>query len=163
MIDDQPKDNMNDNTQENQKCCAEIQEFKNRYIYLNAEFDNYRKRIEKEKRQWIQSGEENVLKNVLPIVDDLERAFHQLETKTLPEDLKAQFEGFKLILKSVHGLLSKFHVEEIKSSEFNPEVQEAIAQIESDKHKTGEIVEVYEKGYIRNGHLLRPAKVSVAK
>lgn len=168
MVDNQPKEKIDENieennSQENQNCCTEIQDFKTKYVYLNAEFDNYRKRIEKEKKQWMLHGEENVLKNVLTIVDDLERAFHQLESKPLPEDLQAQFQGFKLILKSAHGLLSKFHVEEIQSAEFNPEFHEALAQVESDKHQPGHVVETYEKGYMHNGHLLRPAKVSVAK
>ncbi len=168
MVDNQPKEKLDQNSeetnsQENQKCCTEAQDFKTKLMYLNADFDNYRKRIDKEKKQWAQAGEDNVLKNVLNIVDDLERAFHQLESKPLPEDLQSQFQGFKLILKSAHGLFSKFHVEEVKTDMFDPEVHEALSQVESDKHKSGEIVQVYEKGYLHNGHLLRPAKVSVAK
>jgi len=168
MADNQQNEKLEQNfeengTQENKSCCSDIQDFKNKYIYLNADFDNYRKRIDKEKKQWAQYGEENVLKNVLTIVDDLERAFNQLDSKPLPEELQSQFQGFKLILKSAHGLLSKFHVEEIIADAFDPEIHEALAQVESDKHQSGQVVEVYEKGYRHNGHLLRPAKVSVAK
>jgi len=168
MADNQHKEKVEqnleeNNTQENKSCFTEIQDFKNKYIYLNADFDNYRKRIDKEKKQWAQYAEENVLKGVLTIIDDLERAFTQLDSKLLPEDLQSQFQGFKLILKSAHGLLSKFNVEEIKSDTFDPEIHEALAQVESDKHQSGQVVEVYEKGYKHNGHLLRPAKVSVSK
>lgn len=168
MIDDQQKNNVDQTNEENngqgpKACCAELQDFKNKYIYLNAEFDNYRKRIDKEKKQWVQFGEETVLKSVVTLVDDLDRAFSQLESLNISDELKSQFQGFKLILKSAHNILSKSNVEEIKSNIFNPEEHEAIAQVESEKHKPGEIVEVYEKGYKHNDRLLRPAKVSVAK
>lgn len=169
MNDNQPKekkDQMSEeiNTTESQKaCCAELQDFKNKYLYLNAEFDNYRKRIEKEKKQWLQSGESVVLKQILPIVDDFERAFHQLESQSLFTELKPEFQGFQLIFKEARGLLNKFNVEEVSCDRFDPEIHEALAQVESDKHTSGQIVEVYEKGYMQHGHLLRPAKVSVAK
>lgn len=168
MIDNHHKDNIDHTNEETASaevspCCAENQDFKNKYLYLNADFDNYRKRIEKEKKQWAHYGEGNVLKSVLSLVDDLERGLQQLETQHVPQELQSQFEGFKLIFKSAQGLLSKFHVEEIEAGEFDPELHEAIAQVDSEKHQPGHVVSVYEKGYKHNGHLLRPAKVSVAK
>lgn len=181
MLDNSENNNINnqDNKNENvvqdqsqdqnieQQCQQELLNLKKQYMYLVAEFDNFKKRSEKEISQSLHYGEFLVLKDLLSILDNFERAFHQIEAEVksgnLPQASEKHLEGFKLILKSFEKVLSKYHVNEVSYEEFNPELHEAIMQSESGQHKSGEIVQVLEKGYLHKAKLLRPAKVCVAK
>ncbi len=143
-------------------CQKELQQLKDRYMYLNAEFDNYKKRIDREKAQWTESAQDDVLLSILPIVDDMERAREGF--KTLPPEMASHAAGLELISKSLSKLLAEYDLQEIPLvKEFDPEQYDAVMQIASETHATGEIVEILQKGYIRHGRVLRPAKVSVAQ
>ena len=105
-------------------------EWKDRCIRTAAEFENFRKRTEKEKLQWISNAQSSVLADVLNIVDDFDRAFAQ------PADQSRA--GFELIYKSLQKMLEKYGVEEIKEvTHFDPTLHEAIMQVESADHQTG--------------------------
>lgn len=142
-------------------CRRELAQMRERALYLQAEFDNYKKRVEKERTLWIESAQDALLQDVLPLVDDIERALQGLQS--LPAELRVHSVGVEMVSKSLHKLLQKYDLEEINSLEtFNPEYHEAVMQVASDKHPAGEIVTVLQKGYTRKGRVIRPAKVSVA-
>ncbi len=143
-------------------CQEELAEMKNRYMYLSAEFDNFKKRTTKEQATWIATAQDEVLLDLLGVLDDLERAL--AEVKSLPDEAASHFEGFALIVKSIHQLLKKYDIEPLPDTkEFDPALFEAVMQQEADGYEAGQIVAVLQKGYVRNGRVLRPAKVSVAK
>lgn len=155
--------NQNESNKNDKACCKELQELRNRCLYLTAEFDNYKKRIAKERAHWTWEGESDVLKNVLFVLDDVERALSEIERESLPPELAVHLKGFELISKSLYKLLEKYDVQPIKNKEFDPEVHEALMQVESKDHSSGQIIEVMQKGYTLKGELLRPSKVTVAK
>lgn len=145
-----------------ESCKKELQQAKDRYLYLNAEFDNYKKRLEKERGQWAETAQDDVLMSVLTIVDDMDRALEGF--KSLPPELAAHVAGVELIAKGLNKLLNQYNLQEIHLvKEFDPEKFEAVMQLPSESHASGEIVSILQKGYMRHGRVLRPAKVSVAQ
>ena len=145
-------------------CLSELQQSKDRLLYLNAEFDNYKKRIEKERISWMQHSQAVLLTDFLPIIDDVERALAQIHTQPISQELQAFIQGLELIAKSFYKLLKKYDIQEITElKQFNPEFHEAIMEVEGNGQPSGEIASVFEKGYLHKGSVLRPAKVSVIK
>ena len=151
--------NQSDFAQQLKDCLAQKDEWKDRFLRTAADFENYKKRTEKEKAIWISSAQSSLLQDIVGIVDDFDRAFALKAT-----DTAQAIAGFELIYKSLQKLLEKYGVHEIKEvSHFDPAMHEAIMQVESPDHKQGDIVQVLQKGYMFKGEVLRPAKVSVAK
>ena len=143
-------------------CRVQLAQAKERYMYLQAEFDNYKKRLEKERTSWIDAAQDVVIVDVLSTVDDMDRALQELQA--LPKELSVHLAGFEMIAKSLHKILKKYDVEEIPYSKtFNPEYCEAVMQVASPDHQSGEVVSILQKGSMRKGRVLRPAKVSVAQ
>lgn len=142
-------------------CSEQLQEIKQKYIYLQAEVDNYKKRVEKERTQWMQSAQSVVFVDLLEIVDDFERALQQTAGKA---DFAVHVTGFEMIEKALQKLLKKYDVQEIEHThEFDVRLHDAIMQVASDKHQSGEVVGTLQKGYTFKGQVIRPAKVSVAQ
>lgn len=133
-----------------------------KFLRVAAEFDNYKKRVVRERTDFIKFGNEALVKDMLPIVDSLDRA---LEHSGNLEDFEAFISGFKLIQEQLLGCLEKHGVERVQSigMDFDPNIHEAMLQVESKELGENKIVEEFEKGYLLNGRLLRPAKVSVSK
>lgn len=145
--------------QQLQECQTQKDAWKDQYLRTAAEFENFKKRSEKERGLWITSAQTSLLLDLLTIVDDFDRAFSQPTN-----DAKQMLAGFELIYKSLQKLLEKYGVEEMKNTiAFDPTLHEAISQVESPDHKTDDVVQVLQKGYMFKGNVLRPAKVSVAK
>jgi len=157
------------------ECQIALEECKEKYMRVNADFDNFRKRTAKDQALWRQTAQIEVLLPIISIVDDFDRA---LETQTgehvshvgLSVDLsvealaKSGLEGFVLIHKSLNKYLQNLGVEVMTDYDvFNPEYHEAIMQVDVPAYESGRIVAVLEKGYLFKGLVLRPAKVSVAK
>lgn len=139
------------------ECLVEKDEWKDRCLRTAADFENFKRRSEKERISWITNTQSAMLNDLLSVVDDFERAF---STK----DQASSLEGFTMIYKSFQKLLDKYGVQEIKEiAEFDPNLHEAIMQVESGDHQAGQIVQVLQKGYRFKEQILRPAKVSVAK
>ncbi len=150
------------NTVEHESCLAQLQQQKDRTLYLQAEFDNYKRRIEKERGLWIESAQDTVIVDILPILDDMERALAELH-KEASKEAATHVVGFELIAKGLTKLLKKYDIEEIPySATFDPQLYEAVMQVPSAEHASGEIVAIVQKGYTRQGRILRPAQVSVA-
>jgi molecular chaperone GrpE len=151
------------NKNNNEKKTSYDKELKDKFIRISADFENYKKRIENEKKSWIEVSQAEVLKDLLNIVDDFDRAI-DAHKKKISSKNDTFLEGLELINKSFHKILEKYNVKEITNIEkFDPKYHEAIIQIESKDHENGEIVEILQKGYTFKDKLLRPAKVSVAK
>lgn len=153
------------NTLENQlvELQAQVEKEKKEYLFLAAEFDNYRKRTLKEKAEIIKNGGENVLKGILPIVDDFERGLKAAESDT---DSKSVLEGMTLIYNKLVKFLESMGVKEINSTGevFNSDFHDAIAQVPSpSEDMKGKVLDTVQKGYMINDKVLRHAKVAVAQ
>jgi molecular chaperone GrpE len=133
-----------------------------KYLRAVAELDNYRKRAIREKADAIRYGNENLLRDILPLVDGMDRA---LEHSCNSEDFDAFKKGLKMLHGQLLGCLQKNGVEMIDTvgKDFDPNVHEAMMQVESADHEDSKVIDEYERGYLLNGRLLRPAKVSVCK
>lgn len=136
-------------------------ELEDKYLRLHADFDNYRKRLNKEKEEIVYSTSERLLRELLEVKDHLELA---LSHSVGSVDVKNLREGVDLTLKQLNAFLKKFGVEEVKAlgEGFNPAFHEAIQQEESVEYQPGSVARVYQKGYLLNGRLLRAARVTVA-
>jgi len=137
----------------------ETNQWMDRFLRVSAEFENFKKRTSMEQIQWIQRSQQKIIIDVLSIVDNFERALQQKN-----ETNESLFVGIEMIYKSCLALLKKYNVEEIPTSgAFDPEKHEAIMQVDSADHASGEIVLVVQKGYMMNNQIIRPAQVSVAQ
>ncbi len=146
-----------------EKLQDDLDEAKDKYMRLSAEFDNYRKRTQREKMDLIRYGSEDVLKSILPLVDDFERALNITKEATDVESLK---EGLTLIYGKFADFLKNNNVEEIEAvgQELDTDVHEAITKIPvEDKKMKGKIVDVVEKGYKLNDKVIRYSKVVVGE
>lgn len=138
----------------------ELAEEKANYLRLKAETDNYRKRLIREKEEFSQYANERLIKNILPIYENLGRALAAPETTV--DKLK---EGVDMILKQFASFLEKEKVESIDSlgNPFDPSIHEAVCQLESSDHEESTVIQEYSKGYNLNGRILQPAKVVISK
>lgn len=138
----------------------ELAEAKDKYVRLYAEFDNFRRRSSKEKLEMIQSANEQLLRSLLSVVDDFERAEKSFKDKNDKES-----EGFFLIQSKFKKILEQYSVKVMdieRGSDFNPDFHEAITQIPAPEEKLkGKIVDVVEKGYMLNDKVIRFAKIVV--
>lgn len=140
-----------------------IEEQKNKYLRLSAEFDNYRKRTMKEKAELILNGAEKTISSILPIVDDFERALKNMETAT---DVAAVKEGVELIYNKFMSVLGQDGVKVIETKEkpLDTDFHEAIAVIPApDKSLKGKILDCVQTGYTLNDKVIRHAKVVVGE
>ncbi len=146
-----------------EKANAAVAEWTDKYLSLTADFQNYKKRVTQERADWAQDAQKAVIVDLLAIIDNFERALEQ-EKKREETAHVAWLAGFEMIYQSLEKLLTKFGVQEITDfSAFNPKYHEALVQVESDKHTSGEIVQALQKGYTMHDKVIRPAIVSVAK
>lgn len=136
-----------------------------RYLRAVAEMDNYRKRAARDKEDAIKYGNEKLIKDILPILDSLDRALHQASDLSARNNFEAFQQGLELIHSQILGCLERHGVEKIaaKGEEFDPEKHQALMQVETPDMETNRVVDEYERGYTLHGRLLRPSKVSVSK
>jgi molecular chaperone GrpE len=140
----------------------EKEELNDRFLRLYSEFENYKKRTNKEKIDLVATASEKVILGLLPIVDDYERAIKHNQSV---EDTTVFKEGFELIYNKLLALLKRFEVEEINAvgETFNTDLHEAITHIPSSSEEdAGKIIDVTEKGYKLKDKVIRYAKVVVA-
>ncbi len=143
-----------------EKAEAEAMEWKDKYLRLFAEFDNYKKRTVKEKAELILNGSEKTITAILPILDDLERA---LSNKG--DDAEAVREGFQLIAKKLEKILEGLGVKRIdaKDKDFDVDYHEAIAMVPGADDKKGKVIDCVQAGYMLNDKVIRHAKVAVGQ
>ena len=168
----EPCANMADETKDEADTVAEEQteetpkteeiDWKDRYIRLQAEFDNFRKRTLREKRALIESGGSDVWKAILPVLDDMERAIAASEKS---EDIAALREGEKLIYNKFVDIMRQKGVVAIEAldTEFNPDLHEAVARFAAGEEKSGKVIDVVQRGYKQGEQVLRYAKVVVGE
>ena len=140
-----------------------IKEITDKYLRLSAEFDNYRKRTLKEKIELTKSAGEELLKNILPVMDDFERG---IQTINNAGDITAIKEGIDLIYNKFKDFLNQNGVREIdaKEKEFNIDFHEAVTKIPvAKKDLKGKVVDVIEKGYTLNDKVIRYSKVVIGE
>lgn len=135
-------------------CMKERDEWKEKYLYARADFDNAQRRMAKDMDRLIWEGQAKVLRELVDILGDFERALA----------IHTQQDGFMLIYKRLVKLLDTAGVKEIEVKHtFDPEFHEAVAHVDAPEHDSGSVVEVLQKGYLFKNEILRPARVSVAK
>jgi molecular chaperone GrpE len=140
-----------------EKCKIELTEWKDRALRISADFENYKRRMAKDQENLYFSLQADTLGGILDIVDNFDRALNA-------EQAQGSLEGFKLIYKELTKFLEKSGVKEISQvTTFDPELHEAIGQVDSDTHESGSIVSVLQKGYTLRDKVLRPAKVMIAR
>ncbi len=141
---------------------ADVARYHDLLLRKTAEFDNYRKRIDRERREWTDGAVGDVITDLLPVVDDLERA---LKTDAAGEQAEAYRRGVELILKRLLDTLRKRGVEPVESvgQPFDPHHHQAVTYEPVPGRSDGEIIEEFARGYRLGSRLLRPAMVKVAK
>ena len=139
---------------------TERDNLQDRLLRTAAEFDNYRKRIDRERREQAESAAAGLLVEILPVVDNLERA---LQAPSGPEAAGYRA-GVELILRQLINTLRKRGVTPIEAlgADFDPRFHQAVSQETSDAHRDGEVMEELQRGYMLGERLLRPAMVKVA-
>lgn len=140
----------------------EAKELYDRWLRLSAELDNYKKRIEKEKSELSKFANENIIKDLLPVVDNLERA---LEHGRESDNAKALLEGVELTHKALMTVLEKYGVTRVEAlgETFDPASHEAVMVQEDPKRPEGEVIAQMQIGYRLHNRLIRPAMVVVSK
>lgn len=156
-------DNMEQNVDMSQIIEAkekEIDNYKNKWLRTQADLENYRKRVERDIQEIHLYAGEKLVKDILPILDNFERALASIEDKE--SDL---YRGVEMIYEEFKRMLEKHGVKEIEAlgKPFDPYYHEAIMTVESDEHEPGIVVEVVRKGYIYNSKVIRPSMVKVSK
>lgn len=142
---------------------AQIEELKTQALYKAAEFENFRKRTVAEKTELILNGGQNVIKAILPVLDDMERA---IENASKAESIEALEEGWELIAKKLNKALEGLGVQKIetKDADFNTDFHEAIALVPGmGDDKKGKIIDCVQAGYTMNDKVIRHAKVAVGQ
>ena len=142
---------------------AKYNELNDKYVRLHAEFDNFRRRSNKEKLDIISSASEGVLKDLLPVLDDFERA---ISNNDKIEDIAAIREGFHLIHNKMRSILESKGLKSMDANglPFDSELHEAIAHVPAPSKKdSGKVLEAVERGYLLNDKVIRYAKVVVAQ
>lgn len=144
------------------KSQAQAQENQDKYLRLYAEFENFRKRSQKEKEEFSRYAHEQVLKEFLPVLDDFERALAHAENA---KDIKVLVDGVKMVEKQMVGVLDRFGLKSFQTlgEKFNPHLHEAMAHQDSHEHDPDTVMAEYRRGYTLQGKLVRPALVAVAK
>ena len=145
-----------------EKIQAELEEQKDKYLRLFAEFDNFKRRSAKERNELIQTAGKDVIISMLGVMDDCDRAEKQLNEST---DIETQREGIQLVFNKLRSTLQSRGLTAMESinTEFDVEKHEAITEVEVPEKMKGKVVDEIEKGYYLNNKLIRFAKVVVGK
>jgi molecular chaperone GrpE len=147
-----------------EQLAAEKQELNDRLLRLAAEFENYKRRVRKEAEDASQRGLEGLAKELLPALDNFDRALAAARGNQAP-GVAVIVEGVQMVQKQLFGALEKYQIKpfEAEGKPFDPNVHEAIQQVESDTVPAGSVAMVFQRGYMIGSRLLRPAMVAVAR
>lgn len=138
---------------------AELKDQQNKYLYLYAEFENYKKRALKERSDLLKFGHEHLVKELLQVVDNLDRALEHTN------NLEALVSGIKLVNQQLKDTMGKFGIIPLSAlgEKFDPERHEAVGQEKTETEaEQGTVIREHQKGYMLHGRLLRPARVVIA-
>lgn len=142
----------------------ELEDLNSKWLRALADLDNYKKRIERERCRWADAAREEIVLPLLEVMDNFERAI-DCDAAGLGGESGSFRQGVELIFKHLSDVLEACGVRPIdtRGAEFDPNLHEAVRQVESDAHDSNQIVEEIGRGYTMGGRLLRPARVVVAK
>ncbi len=140
----------------------ELKDHHDRLLRLAADFENYKKRAARDKEDWTKFANEDLIRAILPFIDNLEKAVNHAEKVA---DTGVLIEGVRLTIQQLFQVLNRFGLSTFESvgKPFDPNVHEAMLVVETDQHEPNQVVEEFQKGYLLNDRLLRPATVSVSK
>ena len=149
--------------EEHQKLLDEVSEHKDKYLRIYAEFENMRKRTEREKLEFVRYANQELIVEFLSILDDLERSVEAARANH--EDYTAFLKGVEMVMAHVYDLLRKNDVKpiEAKGKMFDPHCHEALMQEETDDAEEGTVLDELQKGYMLGDKVIRTNKVKVAK
>jgi molecular chaperone GrpE len=150
-------------SEEVEELSAKLVETQDRLLRLQADFENFRRRALKDRQEILQYGYQNLVKDLLSTVDNLDRAIDHVR-KSGGEDFDSLLKGVELVRKELLGVLAKYEVNEIQAEgqSFDPALHEAMAQVPDASAAPGTVTEVLQKGYQLRDRLVRPARVVVA-
>lgn len=154
-------ESMDGSAAEEEKLRAEVAEWQNKHLRLYAEFDNFKRRTSKERLELLQIAGKDVIVDLLPVLDDFERAQKSMETAT---DIEAVKEGVKLVHHKLKNLLANKGLKEMdaRGKEFDADVHEGITNIPAPSNDLkGKVIDELEKGYYLNDKVIRFAKVII--
>ncbi len=142
----------------------ERDEYRDLLLRTQAEFDNYRKRMDKEKADMRRESQSAPIRELLPVVDACEKGLETLGNASIDPQLQPYYEGYELLLTQLKSVLVRFEVEVIPGvgNQFDPNVHEAVLREFTTDHADGLVVDEYRKGYTIRGRLLRASQVKVA-
>lgn len=147
--------------QEIQQLKAELSEQQQRVLRTQADFDNFRRRTQKEKEELAKYASSKLITELLPVIDNFERA---MAASTVDPESDSLVKGVNMIFRQLEGVLNAEGLQPMNSvgQHFNPEFHQAIMQVESEEHEEGVVVEEIQKGYMLKDKVLRPAMVKVS-
>ena len=148
-------------------CKKDLEAEKDKYLRAHADFDNMKKRLEKDKATAVAFANETFARDLLSVIDSFESALssiEQIESAEASDAIEKIKEGLVLTYDQMIKVLKKHHVEEVENEGvFDPNFHQVVHQVESDEHESGEIVNVLQKGYKLKDRLLRPSMVGTCK
>jgi len=138
----------------------EIDEYKRRWLRAQADFENYKKRMQREMQEISLYAGEQLVKDILPVIDNFERALNSVQDKN-----DAFYKGVKLIYQQIIDILKKYEIKEIEAlgKPFDPNYHEAVMMVDSEEFKPDTVAEVLLKGYMYHSKVIRPSMVKVVK
>jgi len=158
------KKNREAETEELEKCQKEVEKYKDMYLRAHADFDNMKKRLEKDKATAVAFANEMFATDLLSVIDTFENALFTMDQIEGNEAVEKIKEGMALTYEQLLKVLKKHGVEEIgNEGVFDPHVHQVVQQVESEAHEKNEIVHVLQKGYTLKDRVLRPSMVSTKK
>ena len=158
-----PEDASGRDDEELERLAVEARDMRSLAQRKQAEFENYRRRIERERAETVKYAAADVIKEILPVLDNLERAMES--AKAAPAEGEGQLrEGVEIICKQFRDTLNKLGLTEVNAQDapFDPHIHEAVGRVETDEHPEGTVVTVLQRGYLFKDRLLRPSMVSVS-
>jgi molecular chaperone GrpE len=150
--------------EEIERMAGQLVENRDKYVRLLADFDNFRRRAHKDRQDVLAYGHENLVKDLLSTVDNLDRAIEHAHQND-GGDLASLLQGVELVQRELYAVLAQHevHVIDAEGSEFDPALHEAMAQVQDDAAPPNTVIEVLQRGFQLRDRLLRPARVVVAK
>lgn len=163
-LDDETIEETEDNNTEQTKVeqennDAEYEELKDKFMRLQADFTNFKRRTEEEKKGYIELGVKKIVNNLLPVIDNFDRAIEAIDKKD------STYDGIEMIRDQLLEVLKKEGIVEMKAlgEEFDPTYHHAVLAEDSDEYDSGVVIEVLQKGYLIEDKTLRPAMVKVSQ
>ena len=161
---DEPASSEEFSGEEIERMAGQLVENRDKYVRLLADFDNFRRRAHKDRQDVVKFGHENLVKDLLSTVDNLDRAIDHAHQKD-GGNLESLLQGVELVQRELYAVLAQHevHVIDAEGAEFDPSLHEAMAQVKDDSVPPNTVIEVLQRGYQLRDRLLRPARVVVAK